>query len=336
MNILLTSVGRRSYMVHYFKEALEGNGIVHAANSVETYAMKIADKSVLTPLIYDNDYIEFLLEYCFKNNISVIIPLFDIDLLVLAKNKNKFVENNIIVIVSDIDFVKICNDKWLTYTFLTKNGFKAPLSFLSINEALQAIERRKINFPLITKPRWGMGSIGIFQADNKEELGILYNKTLKTINESYLKYESQQSPEESVIIQEKLVGVEYGIDIFNNLNGEILACVPKKKLEMRAGETFSAEIIEDKKLLKIGEKLSQLTKHIGNLDVDFVLMKNKFYILEMNCRFGGQYPFSHLAGVNFPKAIIKMLKGEKFDQTILHAKTGIIGIKDLVPVIFEK
>lgn len=57
MNILLTSVGRRTYMVNYFKEALQGKGLVHAANSVETYAMKIADQSVLTPLIYDGNYI---------------------------------------------------------------------------------------------------------------------------------------------------------------------------------------------------------------------------------------------------------------------------------------
>ena len=33
MNILLTSAGRRTYMVEYFKEVLNGNGEVHASNS---------------------------------------------------------------------------------------------------------------------------------------------------------------------------------------------------------------------------------------------------------------------------------------------------------------
>jgi carbamoyl-phosphate synthase large subunit len=319
-------------MVNYFKEALQGNGSVHAANSVETYAMKIADQSVLTPLIYDGNYIEFLLDYCLKNNIKAVISLFDIDLPVLAKNKQKFAENHISVIVSDYEFIKICNDKWLTYRFLTENGFNASTSFLSVKDVLNALESNTINFPLIIKPRWGMGSIGIFEADNKEELLVLYQKTLNSIKNSYLKYESNQELDKSVIIQEKLLGDEYGLDIFNNLKGELLTCVPKKKLAMRAGETDSAEIIDSSELAEIGKKISQLSKHIGNLDVDCFWVDNKFYILEMNCRFGGQYPFSHLAGVNFPKALFKMINNEKIDEKLLKANPGTIGIKDLVPV----
>jgi len=319
-------------MVNYFKEALHGQGLVHAANSVETYAMNIADQAVLTPLIYDGNYIEFLLDYCLKNKIKAIISLFDIDLPVLAKNKHKFVENQIALIVSDYEFIQICNDKWLTYNFLVENGFNAPTSFLSVNDVLNAIESNTINFPLIIKPRWGMGSIGIFEADNKEELLILYQKTLNSIKNSYLKYESNQDLDKSIIIQEKLLGDEYGLDVFNSLKGELLTCVPKKKLAMRAGETDSAEIIENNELFEIGGKISQLSKHIGNLDVDCFWVDNKFYILEMNCRFGGQYPFSHLAGVNFPKALIKMILGENIEPKLLQSIIGTTGIKDILPL----
>ena len=73
MNILLTSIGRRSYLVKYFKEALKGNGEVHVSNSnAITPAFIYADKSTVTPLIYENEYIPFLLNYCVKNNIPVI------------------------------------------------------------------------------------------------------------------------------------------------------------------------------------------------------------------------------------------------------------------------
>jgi carbamoyl-phosphate synthase large subunit len=332
MNILLTSVGRRTYMVNYFKDALQGKGLVHAANSVETYAMKIADQSVLTPLIYDGDYIDFLLDYCLKYKINAVISLFDIDLPVLSKNKHKFIENNISVIVSDIEFIQICNDKWLTHNFLVDNGFNVPTSFLSVTDVIKALDNNKINFPLIIKPRWGMGSIGIFEADDKEELLVLYKKTLNSIKNSYLKYESTQELDKSIIIQEKLLGDEYGLDVFNDLNGDFLTCVPKKKLAMRAGETDSAEIIENEGLINIGKKISTLSKHIGNLDIDCFNIGKEFYILEMNCRFGGQYPFSHLAGVNFPKAILQLIQNEKVDDYILKPNFGTIGIKDLVPV----
>jgi carbamoyl-phosphate synthase large subunit len=332
MNILLTSVGRRTYMVNYFKEALQGNGLVHAANNVETYAMKIADRSVLSPLIYDDNYIDFLLDYCQNNNINAVMSLFDIDLPVLAKNRKKFVRHKINLIVSNYDFIQVCNDKWLTYNFLRNNGFNTPISFLSTNDVLLALERNEIHYPLIIKPRWGMGSIGIFQADNKEELLVLYQKTLNNIQNSYLKYESSQELNKSIIIQEKLSGDEYGLDVFNDLDGKFLSCVSKKKLAMRAGETDSAEIIENDVFTNIGKRLSTLSEHRGNLDVDFFLINDKVYILEMNCRFGGQYPFSHLGGVNFPKALLNLIQNKNVDEQLLRATPGIVGIKDLVPV----
>ena len=69
MNILLTSAGRRTYLVNYFKEALRMagfTGLVHAANSESSPAFFAADRQVITPLIYDSEYIPFLLDYCKK------------------------------------------------------------------------------------------------------------------------------------------------------------------------------------------------------------------------------------------------------------------------------
>lgn len=48
MNVLLTSVGRRAYMVKYFKDALGENGQVHVCNSDDkTVAFHYADKFVI-------------------------------------------------------------------------------------------------------------------------------------------------------------------------------------------------------------------------------------------------------------------------------------------------
>ena len=64
MNILLTSAGRRTYLVDYFREALKKAGLkgkVYAANSQESPALAAADGKVITPLIYSREYIPFLL-----------------------------------------------------------------------------------------------------------------------------------------------------------------------------------------------------------------------------------------------------------------------------------
>jgi len=53
INILLTSVGRRSYLVKFFKAVLGTEGEVHVSNSSSfSPAFIFADKSVVTPLIH--------------------------------------------------------------------------------------------------------------------------------------------------------------------------------------------------------------------------------------------------------------------------------------------
>ena len=243
MNILLTSVGRRTYMVDYFKHALAGNGLVYASNSIMTYALTQADNYVITPSIYDEEYIAFLLTYCKQNEISILISLFDIDLPVLAQNKEIFRQHGINVIVSDYEVTKLCNDKWATYLFLKDIGLPQPKSFLKLNEIKQAITQKEISFPLVLKPRWGMGSIGIYVACNEMELDVLYYKVHKEIFSTYLKYESNTDTNLCVIIQEMIKGQEYGLEILNDLHKNYITTFAKKKIAMRSGETDIAETV---------------------------------------------------------------------------------------------
>ena len=49
----------------------------------------------------------------------------------------------------------------------------------------------------------------------------------------------------------------------------------------------------------------------------------------MNARFGGGYPFSHIAGVNLPKAVIAWLNNEKCKKEWLEAKYSVVAHKDI-------
>lgn len=330
MNILITSVGRRSYMVDYFKKALNGMGKVHVANSSDiTPAFRVADKSVVTPLIYDDNYIPFLMNYCSDNKINVIVSLFDVDLYILAKNKDKFNNVGVKVIVSDEKFIKICNDKWLTYKFLSDNCFLTPVTYLDVDSFIEDNSKGIINYPVIVKPRWGMGSLSIYKADNERELKVFNDKIKREIQSSYIKYESKGNIDKSVIIQECLDYDEYGLDIINDLNGNYINTIVRKKYAMRSGETDCALVMKNKELENIGKKLSTVTKHIANLDVDLFFDGSNAYILEMNARFGGGYPFSHLAGVDLPKAIVKWCNNEVVNSNDLKIKKRVLAHKDI-------
>ncbi len=330
MNILLTSVGRRAYLVKYFKEALNGEGEVHVSNSDDlTVAFSYADKCTVSPLIYSERYIPFLLDYCQQNSIDVILSLFDIDLYVLAKNKDAFAAIGTRVIVSAPEWIEICNDKWKTYLFLKENGFNVPKTYLTLREVKNAIEQGEIQYPIIVKARFGCGSIAISIAEDEESIDYCFKKTEKAVANSYLKYESS-TVEEKVIFQEFLNGQEHGVDVINDLEGSFVNAIVKKKIAMRSGETDIAETVSQNAIRATAERLGKLTGHIGNMDVDVFFVNGEPYILEMNARFGGGYPFSHIAGCNLPLAIVKWCRGENVDRELLNAKEGVRAYKEIV------
>lgn len=329
MNVMLTSVGRRAYMVKYFKEVLGNEGKVYVCNSDDkSIAFKYADEKVISPLIYDKNYIPFLLEYCQKNMIDIVISLFDIDLLMLARHKKEFEEIGTKVIVSDPQIVEVCNDKWKTYNFLKDNGFHTPLSFLDMSEVLERIEDEELRYPMIVKPRYGCGSISVTIAYDEEDLRYLTKKANEDIENSYLKYESAVT-ENKVIYQECLKGQEYGADIINDLNGETKNVIIRKKIAMRSGETDIAQLVDEPVIKDTLVKLGQFTKHIANMDCDVFLVDGVPYVLEMNARFGGGYPFSHMGGCDLPRAIVNWVEGNKVDKSMISAKTGITGYKEI-------
>lgn len=333
MNILLTSVGRRAYMVRYFQQALselpEG-GEVHVCNSDDmTVAFHYADHAVISPLIYDERYIPFLLEYCRENRIDLLISLFDIDLLVLAKHKQQFAEIGTRVIVADPELIEICNDKWKTHRFLMENGFLVPKTYLTLQSAMLALETGELQYPIIVKPRFGCGSIALSVAEDEMGLLYYYTRNRRTVNKSYLKYESN-AVEEKVLFQEMLKGQEHGVDIIHDLDGNFRTAIVKRKSAMRAGETDIAETVDEPIIRREAERLGKLTRHPGNMDTDVFLVDGKPYILEMNALFGGGYPFSHAAGCDLPRALVRWAKGESVDDETLHARTGVRAYKELV------
>jgi len=113
-----------------------------------------------------------------------------------------------------------------------------------------------------------------------------------------------------IMIQEFLDGPEYGLDIVNDLSGKYTTTIVKRKITMRAGETDKAQVVYNRDLLKIGRIIGEKLGHIANLDCDVILHNKKYHVLEFNNRFGGGYPFSHMAGANIPLAIVLWLEGK--------------------------
>lgn len=323
MNILFTCAGRRNYLIRYFKVAIGDSGKIYAADmQLSAPALVDADKAFKVPSIYDEDYIRTLYDICKKENIISIISLNDLELPILASNKKLFEEIGVKLIVSSEEVIKITFDKYETIRFATLLGIPTPKTFLSQKEAISAINNNGISFPLIIKPRWGSASIGIEIVNDLEELELAYQLQIKKLKRTILFEASKQDLDNAILIQEMIKGQEFGVDIINDLSCKYQATIVKKKLAMRAGETDKAITVDNIELKQLGELIGNNLGHIGNLDCDFFYDNGKYYLLEMNSRFGGGYPFSHEAGANVPMAIIKWLKNEEIDLNLFSVKNG--------------
>lgn len=329
MNILLTSAGRRAYLVEYFKQALRGRGKVIAANCSSCPAFYSADEWVIVPQIYDPEYIPFLQDFCDKKKISAIIPLFDIDIPVLAKHREKFSAQGVRVVVPSIEVANACNDKLGTATLLSKMGINTPRTAETFTNAMELIQAGELSFPLIVKPRWGMGSIGVHKVKSAEALKAACVLIEEEIRESYLHFETSRGTGAHYLIQELLRGDEYGLDVICDLDYGYLMTSVKKKMGMRAGETDSAMTVDSDLLRDLGKRLSTILPHPGVMDVDVFLCGDEPVVLEANARFGGGYPFTHASGIDVPSMIVDWLFGKTVEEKRLRQRFGCFAYKDI-------
>ena len=319
MNILLTCVGRRHYLAKYFKQFIGNDGLVIGTDMTDSAPALVAcDKRELVPSVTDVNYISILVDICNKYKIDYLFSLNDLELSKLSKNKKEFeIKTNCKVIVSDLSVVNKCNDKYETYLFADSLGILTPKTYIDINKVIDDLKEELICFPLMIKPRWGSASIGLFKVTNIDELKNGYHFCKESVSNSSLNSISQS--DDTVIIQEFIEGDEYGIDILNSLSGEFINFTAKRKLSMRAGETDRAITVPQELFIDAVQKIGMNLHHIGNLDCDFLEKDGQYYLLEMNARFGGGYPFTHESGANH----IEFLLDKNKDKTLYSYGLGL-------------
>lgn len=311
MNILITSCGRRTELIKYFKNEFENEGNVIVTDCSDLApALYFADKYYITSRIDADTYINEILDICEKEKIDGILSLIDPELELLSKNRESLKERNIMLIGSNYEETNVCFDKYKTYLFLEEHGFKCAKTYIDINFFKEDLENGKITLPVFIKPRSGSASIGISKVDNIKHLELIY----------------EMCPD--MIIQEFIAGQEYGVDSYIDIiSKEAISIFIKEKVRMRAGETDKAKSVVDKKLFDIIEKLLKDLKLVGPIDVDVFKNNDEWIISEINPRFGGGYPLAYNCGENFVKYIMNNIKREKNERKIGTYNEGIYMLK---------
>jgi len=303
-------------------------------------APALADCDIVceVPSVDAADYIDEILGICQHHDIEMLVSLNDLELPIIARHKVKFEEIGVTAIVSDEALINTCFDKYSCFQWLVENGFNTPFTVLDIDDAKVAIDASRLSFPLIVKPRWGSASTCVFTVNSVEEMELAYGLTQHQLTRNLLKVASSVD-KQNIIIQQKLSGTEYGIDVLNDLSGKNRQVLVKQKIAMRSGETDKACLVRRPVLEKLGADIGARTGHIGNLDCDAFIIDGKAYVLELNPRFGGGYPYSHLAGADFPGAIVGWVKGatgmpnpKELEYDVVYAKSENLSRMDNIEI----
>ncbi|EDT28062.1 MAG: ATP-grasp domain-containing protein [Clostridium perfringens] len=311
MNILITSCGRRTKLIEYFKNEFNGKGNVVVTDCDNLApALYFADKFYITSRIDNQNYINELLEICKKEKIKGIMSLIDPELSLLAKNSEKFEEIGVKIIGSNYETTELCFDKYEFFKFLSEFGFKCAKTYISLDKFKDDYNNGKIKFPVFIKPRTGSASLGINKVDFMEHLELLYNLF------------------PNMIIQEFIPGQEYGVDAYIDLiSNEVISIFAKKKIRMRSGETDKAVSVKNENLFNIIEQLVRKLNLRGTVDIDVFESNGEWIISEINPRFGGGHLLAYECKENYPKFILNNLNNDINDKKIGEYKSGVFMIK---------
>jgi carbamoyl-phosphate synthase large subunit len=310
MRVLLTSIGRRGYLVKYFKETLGADGEVWGAdNSRYAPAFRYCDKAVLLPEVTSRNYVDELLAFCLSNKISMLVPLIDPELTVLAAQRQRFFDAGIMAVVSPPETIKISGDKYLTYKFGKERHIDVPETAITLSEAEALLASGRLEWPLVIKPRDGSASVNITYCRSEKQLRNVF--------------ENCPNP----MIQEYIEGDEFGYDLFSNRDFKPISVFCKLKLAMRAGETDKAVSTDNEELIAYGLKIAENLQLFGPADVDVKIGKDGPKLLEINPRFGGGYPCSHLGGANFPAKLLSLCNGERLSPDVGSCPAGVYMFK---------
>ena len=166
-----------------------------------------------------------------------------------------------------------CSDIFTVETCQQKHRFYEYLKTKNINLPLS------IKGPFIKKPITGSGSRGI-----------------------------EISEDENEMIQEYISGKEYTVDVFCDMDSDIVSHVIRERICIKSGISVIGKIIKNELITEEVKKVVKELKIKGPSCMQFILSKfGTPYLIECNPRLGGGTYMATLAGVNYADIYFDLL-----------------------------
>ncbi len=294
--VLFTCAGQRVDIVTAFRRA----GARTLATDLNQLAPALyhADAHAFVPRVDDPTYVSALQALVLEHDVSLIVPLTDLDHGVLARAKDRL---GALVLLPEPDVVDALADKWLAHSLFVDSGIGSPPTWLP-GDVPEDVE-----FPVLVKARRGFGSRGIYRCNDQREL------------EFFLDYATEDS-----MVQSCCRGEEFSIDLFCDLESRCLNAVPRTMIESKGGESIKGMTIADDELVEVGRHVSETLRLVGPANVQcFREPDGKHLVTDINPRFGGAFPLPTAAGSRYPELALALAAGERPEPRLGDYRAGL-------------
>ncbi|MCD6095201.1 MAG: ATP-grasp domain-containing protein [Thermoprotei archaeon] len=237
----------------------------------------------------------------------------------LAQNKEfaeRVTEEDLIFIGPPSRIHELVSDKLAFKKYLSENGIPVvpgPLKKISsLDEALNEAER--IGYPVILKPRFGGGGIGMFICHNEDEIKRFYNISSKLSDTAFGKGDIYM---EKYYPKAKHIEVQILADNHNNaVHLFERECSIQRRFQKVLEEAPSPAINDEvrERLTYTALKIVRLVNYVNAGTVEFIYIpyEEKFYFIELNARIQVEHPVTEeITGVDIVKEQIHIAAGER-------------------------
>jgi len=333
--VLISSAGRRVELLRAFRCMLDtfpdadqrDSGRVLAVDcSWYSSAYHDADEAFLVPPCTDPDFVPRMVALCAAHHVDLLVPTIDPELPVYAAAREQFAAVGTTVAISSPELVTIAGDKVQTHRWLTSEGFP------TVTQGTVADVRADLGrwgFPLVVKPRLGSASKGVAVVEAPAELE-------RTICDWPKVSGGAGDAQRDLVVQSLARGVEHTVDVLvtrdgpRGAKGPGITAVPRRRIEVRAGEVSKAVTVRSSLLIELAEKLcAALPGAYGPLNIQMFLDEEsaQVTVIELNARFGGGYPLSFMAGADFPRALLQEARGLPVTASLADWRENLVMLR---------
>jgi carbamoyl-phosphate synthase large subunit len=176
------------------------------------------DRRYKLPWASDPEFVAKMLKLCRRLGIDILVPGVDEELALLAHHAGEFTPTR--MILPHENYIEFMLDKFKMINELDIRKIPVPRTFVLSDDP------HGMTFPCISKPRRGRGSRDVCVLDSYDAAFALKVRKGALANE--------------ILLQEKIEGVEYTVQMLADANGSLRAIVPVK-VGIKRGITLRAE-----------------------------------------------------------------------------------------------